>query len=133
MNKLAKISVLRRIATVLLVATLAVRALVPVGYMPGNILAGQLAELCPVASAATFTLLGSETSHEHHHGAEEADAYSIGVACPIGSSLFFDALPTILAPIELARQQHILSSTPIVRSYLAGVNPTYGARAPPSS
>ncbi|MEO1204573.1 MAG: hypothetical protein AAFX10_17860, partial [Pseudomonadota bacterium] len=45
------------------------RALIPLGYMPGNLLAGEFARLCPsVLPEATLA-----DSHHGHHGHGEAD------------------------------------------------------------
>jgi hypothetical protein len=131
-NTLIRKRILRRMTAALLVATLAVRALLPIGYMPGNVFAGEIAELCPVASAATFSLLGSSAGHDHHHG-DDADSISVSTACPIGSSLFFDALPTLPAPEQLQKfepvQQHAVGSRPKP----AVVAAAHRARAPPLS
>ncbi|MGI9201187.1 MAG: hypothetical protein ACR2QL_09020 [Woeseiaceae bacterium] len=124
---------LRRFATSLLVATLAVRALLPVGYMPGNLAAGEFAELCPVGSAATFQLLGSAATHGHHHDDNESDAVSIGTACPIGSSLFFDALPTLSAAAEQQNLQPIFENVARGLSVLTAPRSSHRARAPPLS
>ena len=132
MNNFLKKAGLRRIATSLLVATLAVRALLPMGYMPGNLAAGELAELCPVASAATFQLLGSAAEHSHHHG-DDSDAISVDTACPIGSSLFFDALPTLPSALELQDLQPVLAITARDQSVLTAPQTIHRARAPPLS
>jgi hypothetical protein len=101
--------------------------------MPGNLLAGELAQLCPVASAATFELLSSKATHQHHHGEPGKELPSVGSACPIGSSLFFDALLALDGFGSVALQQHELPPAIPVRSYLATFNRTYAARAPPHS
>ena len=120
-------------ATTLLLATLAVRALVPLGYMPGNLLAGEFAELCPVASAATFALLGDAATHDHHHGDESSSAVSVGSACPIGTSLYFDALPALQFTADLQLQQQVLHDAIVTRQFQATLAAAYAARAPPSS
>jgi hypothetical protein len=131
-NNFLKKAGLRRVATSLLVATLAVRALLPMGYMPGNLAAGEFAALCPVASAATFQLLGSAAEHSHHHG-DDSDTISIGTACPIGSSLFFDALPTLPTAVELQDLQAIFEITAEDQSVQTAPQTIHRARAPPLS
>lgn len=133
MNITLKSRRLRRTATHLLLATLALRALLPIGYMPGNLLAGELAALCPVASAATFELLDSSAAHEHHHGESGKELPSVGGACPIGSSLFFDALPSVATPLDLAVQPQQQPRAVSDRSYVATFHRIYPARAPPHS
>jgi hypothetical protein len=123
-----------RLATAsLLLATLAVRALLPMGYMPGNLLAGEFAKLCPVASAATFELLSSNTTHQHHHDESGKELPSVDSACPIGSSLFSDALIALDGFSSVELQQHELPNTIAFRSYLFPFKRTYPARAPPHS
>lgn len=133
MNIYLKNRGLRRAATRLLLATLALRALLPLGYMPGNLLAGEIAQLCPVTSAATFELLDPSSTHEHHHGEAGKKLPSVGSACPIGSSLFFDALPALDSPNNFALLRHELPHAVVVRSHLQIFSRTYSARAPPHS
>ncbi len=133
MNISLKSRGLRRAAISLLLATLAIRALLPLGYMPGNILAGEFAILCPVASAATFELLSSSRTHEHHHGEAGKELPSVGTACPIGSSLFFDALPTLDASAGFALSRYELPRAVTFHSHFATFSRTYAARAPPRS
>jgi len=124
---------LRRAAIGLLLATLAFRALVPLGYMPGNLLAGEIAQLCPAASAATFELLNSSSAHQHHHGEAGKELPSVGTACPIGSSLFFDALLALDSPSGVAVLRHELPRAVTVHSHYPSSSRTYAARAPPHS
>ena len=133
MNTFSKQSRLRRLATAILIATLAIRALVPVGYMPGNLIAGEFAELCPVASAATFELLGTQAGHEHHHGSTDAEAVSLGTACPIGSSLFFDALPTLAVITDAQAIVHVYQDALRPQTVVSIAFPNRHARAPPLS
>lgn len=137
MNTFLRQRLFRQFAAVLLLATLGVRALLPAGYMPGNLLDGKFAELCPVASAATFTLLAADTTHHHHgqHGNGERDdaAYSIDSACPIGSSLFADALPAADITISpVPRSRDFERATP-GSVFTSKPHRYYPARAPPVS
>lgn len=122
-----------RAALILLTTTLAVRALLPLGYMPGNLQDGTFAELCPVASAATYQLLGTAAEHKHDHGNDAADSYSVGSACPIGNSLFFDAIPSFLAQTKTLQQKHVLPEASITQSAAVAALRNYPARAPPLS
>jgi hypothetical protein len=132
MNNFLPTRVSHRIAAMLLIGSLAVRALVPLGYMPGNLLAGNLAELCPVASAATYTLLAAHDLHRHQHdGASGEAAYSIDSACPIGSTLFADALPAMFAPIDTLTVDGKFQLDLVARYYYPTLQPAYPARAPP--
>lgn len=80
-----------------LLLTLLLRAVVPLGYMPGDLLTGQLAALCPIGSAESWQLLNSldhaldqSLDHSgHHHGHVEHDsrAASGDEQCPIGEAL----------------------------------------------
>jgi len=99
--------------TALLVAlTLLLRAAVPLGYMPGNVFAGEFMVLCPAGSAPSFALLDAirehtGPAHEHHghhgHGAGTSDtgahehhdehAGAVDDRCPIGSALSLAFLP----------------------------------------
>ena len=132
MKILIRKPILSRLTAALLVATLAVRALLPIGYMPGNVFAGEVAELCPVASAATFSLLGSSEGHDHHQ-ADDADSFSVSTACPIGSSLFFDALPTLAPTLQVQRIEPVAQYAVPISPKLAVVTSTQRARAPPLS
>ncbi len=76
----------------ILAATLLLRAFIPVGYMPGNLLAGEFARLCATGLAAPL-------AHAGHHGAHDGTELSADKACPVGLALKFAALPT--AFIEL--------------------------------
>ena len=133
MNTSIRQSPRRRAVTGVLLASLAIRALVPPGYMPGHILDGEFMVLCPVASATTVALLQTRTSIEHHHGGPDTNGPSVSSACPIGSSLFFDVLPEVesrllpvlpqLLPARLSRDQvHVKS-----------IGQSHPARGPPHS
>jgi hypothetical protein len=78
-----------RAAACLILATLAVRALIPLGYMPGNLLAGEYMVLCPAGMPQSMIASGH---HEHHEPGEESA--SAEQACPIGSALQLAAVPT---------------------------------------
>ena len=135
MNTSIRHGLLHQIAAFLLLATLGIRALVPVGYMPGNLLDGKFAELCPVASAATYALLPAHDNHHHDHqsGGQDDAAYSMDSACPIGSSLFSDALPMADQMVEPAIRPQTFERPLFFRPHSAKQHRNYPARAPPVS
>lgn len=74
-----------------LFVALATRSLIPLGYMPGNLLAGEYMVLCPSGGGAMF--LDDAAAHRHSaHTAHDSNAPHEQVAgvderCPIGSVL----------------------------------------------
>ena len=135
MNTTMRHRLLHQFAAGLLLATLGVRALVPVGYMPGNLLDGKFAELCPVASAASYSLLPAHNGHHHDHqsGGKDDAAYSMDSACPIGSSLFSDALPMPDQRVEPVIRPQVFEPPLFFRPHSAQQHRNYPARAPPVS
>lgn len=114
-----------------LVACLLLRALIPIGYMPGSIPDGEWMMLCPVASAETYELMASP-GHAHH-GARDADAVSVGDACPIGSAL---ALVVVAFPGIPSVESAPVVSLPEFNSSLRQARPDavgFSPRAPPAS
>ena len=71
-----------RPAVQLAVLALVVRAAIPLGYMPGNVFAGEFMVLCPTGIPAAF--MEAITGHQHGHGGHTIDADR---DCPIGSAL----------------------------------------------
>ena len=123
-----------RLVSALLLGSLAIRALLPKGYMPGNLLAGNFAALCTVASAATYKLLTAPSSHGHQHSSTPGEAeYSIESTCPIGSGLFSDALPESGQPYALVPQIAGFSSRPTARFHALMPRRNYSPRAPPAA
>ena len=63
-------------------ATLALRSLIPLGYMPGDLLAGEFVVLCP-------TGVPLEVMRQLHRGHHDHDAKVVDVdqSCPVGSAL----------------------------------------------
>jgi hypothetical protein len=136
MHSFLRHSLASKITAALLLGTLAIRALLPLGYMPGNLLEGKFAELCPVASAATYALLPQDESHQHHahHGhATDGNDYSMDSACPIGTSLLADVLPGFDVQILLGAGPEVFHQLSTTRGYLARFESYYPARAPPLS
>lgn len=73
----------KRIPLLVLAALFLLRALIPAGYMPGNLLDGEFVRLCPVGlpEGAFGELHAGHSGHGAHSdtGAAEADA-----SCPAG-------------------------------------------------
>ena len=70
------------LAVRVLVLGLVVRSAIPLGYMPGNLLAGEFMVLCPTGVPAE--LLQALSGHHAHH---EMSTVDIDRECPIGSAL----------------------------------------------
>ncbi len=84
----------RRTLSLLLLATLLLRAAIPDGYMPAALGEGALFKLCPSGMPATVmaALTGAEHDQHHqhhqHNGADGAnDAHFNASQCPIGHML----------------------------------------------
>ena len=114
----------RRWAARLALAGILVRALIPLGYMPGNVLDGEFMVLCPSGLPANIV----HALHGHH----DADAaLELDRACPIGGALHYAALPTdaVDAADPESHQLFIAQEPGIFR----GTKPLrlFRARAPP--
>lgn len=117
---------IRRFAAGLALIGLVARAMIPLGYMPGNLLAGEFMVLCPSGLPANV----AHALHNHHDAATvtvEADK-----ACPIGAALQYAALPTdAAATVQATPMQPAESPDPVS---LQGLKPLrlFLARAPPT-
>ncbi|MEO0437581.1 MAG: hypothetical protein AAF098_11805 [Pseudomonadota bacterium] len=138
--------------------SLAARILVPLGFMPGNVFAGEFLLPCPSAMPASVFQLGLErmgsesrahqttashlghAGHEHHFAgstatASSGDADLVGSErqCPIGSALSADIHSStssyIAVPPSLPPGTAITSSALTLNQVFA----RYYARAPPVS
>ncbi|MDZ7644299.1 MAG: hypothetical protein U5K76_08910 [Woeseiaceae bacterium] len=117
---------LRRTTGVALAACLVLRALIPGGYMPGNLLAGEFMVLCPEGLPPVDMMPGHAG-----HGDPDLPALDADRSCPIGTALL------AAAPAPEAGQVATL-----VRGAATGVPPAvspprrhspagYRPRAPP--
>ena len=121
----------------MLLALVALRALVPVGYMPGSI-GGLILELCheSVPPAVLAALRGETNSGGHHHGHHgnlAADHSDHDEACNFGhllSQAFVDSSISIEVPL-----QDIVTPTIPVQRHRAELAPRYrlSARGPPAA
>jgi hypothetical protein len=97
-----------RFALVMVLATLALRAVVPAGFMPAAIGNGLPFEMCPSAVPAEILAAMSGAGHSHHqhhagHNAAGSDGHFNTGDCPIGQALsaavaFDDLQPAVIAP-----------------------------------
>ncbi len=125
----------------------AMRAVVPTGYMPGSIPAGEWMVLCPANSAAAYALLeaiapagtGGHDHHAHHghhghHGADSANGASAGApeSCPLGTALGQTALvdDPAAASQTLPRAAGVLPP-PVAAPRAHPIDRHYPVRGPP--
>lgn len=87
---------IRRIAAGVAIIGLLARALIPLGYMPGNLLAGEFMVLCPSG------LPGRVGASLHHHHETSETAFDADRTCPIGAALQYAALPTDVVEADLS-------------------------------
>jgi len=113
-----------RLATHLLLLTFCVRALVPAGYMPGDLDDGWHLKLCPDGlTQSSFTgLLGHQHDHEH-----SADSVS---TCELSG---FSAEPTTDCQTDSNTLQRVVQALQDIRPQTKfGETPkTHHSRAPP--
>jgi hypothetical protein len=124
--------------TLLLVAALALRGLIPDGYMPVAGATGMSVELCPGAGALPPGLAGhahaSQPGHAGHAGHRSGDAgaahhaaclFSTGASAAFAASL---AAPALMAPALTA-----CGERPCVRHFVPAILRAQSSRGPPSS
>ena len=82
-------TVSKQAAVFALLTGLLLRALTPIGYMPGTAGSGFLFELCPDQLPAGVNLYDASASHQHHHGDPGSEEQSASPdQCQIGHLLF---------------------------------------------
>jgi hypothetical protein len=94
------------LAIAMTLACVAVRSLIPVGYMPGNLLLGETVAMCPVASEGPLRLINwrqPNADRADNHGQHDDRDRSGDETCPIGNALLAAAvssepLPQIVIP-----------------------------------
>lgn len=118
----------RRNALLLLLAAMSLRAIVPIGYMPGSLESGLLFELCPDGMpAAMMQALGGH----HHHGGGDSEAMSLSFEkCAMGHLFASAAISStdVVAP-ELPEPPAYLPIPPLL--LIAAAPAPYSSRAPP--
>ena len=109
-----------------LVALLLLRAIVPVGYMPGSIKGDSWFELCPDGLPQNFV---AALKGEHHHHGDSDSAPGVG-ECAFGDMLSPQAADTLqslaAAPICAGFERAQFSSR-----FCAAARAVYRSRAPP--
>ncbi len=116
----------RRLAGGVAVAGLLARALIPLGYMPGNLLAGEFMVLCPSG------LPGQIAESLHHHHGESETVFDADRTCPIGAALQYAAIPTDVVDTDVSAG---FREAPVAEPVaLLGLRPLrrFHARAPPA-
>ena len=115
-----------RLRLALVLAALVMRAVIPLGYMPGNLLAGEFMILCPTGLPAGFALPG-----EHHHHADDAPMVDAERACPIGAALQQAALPADHNPAPTIERFPDAGLAPAPVPVFVNPPARYHSRAPP--
>lgn len=105
---------------------LGARAIIPLGYMPGDLLAGEFMVLCPSSNAPELF-----KSEHHAHADHKKSGIDADTTCPIGTVLLVAAISAPLAPsLELPKPELAL----VVREWglvAKSVAPRHRSRAPP--
>ena len=115
----------RKTCVMLALGSLMLRALIPLGYMPGNALAGEFVVLCPSGLSAEI----AQALHSGHH--HDQSAIDMDAECPIGSALQSAALPTLLpSPQLLATPERFVVPVTIARAAQQSAH-YYTIRGPP--
>ena len=119
----------RRNALTLLLAAMALRAIIPVGYMPGSLGGELLFEMCPEGMpTAMVQALGGK----HHHGGGDDEAATPGLEqCPMGHLLTPAAATnsSTTAALEPPHRPVFLEAPRFV--VLVAAPTAYFSRAPP--
>jgi hypothetical protein len=117
-----------RNSLLLLLAAMALRAIVPVGYMPGSLGGDLLFEMCPDGMpAAIVQALGGE---HHHGGGDDGSTTSSVEQCPMGHLLTPAAPPS--ETIEVVAQAHAPTFNAVPHIVATTATPVpYQSRAPP--
>jgi hypothetical protein len=117
---------IRRQAVIATVACLLVRALIPLGYMPGNVLDGEYMVLCPAGLAA-----GVVADSHHQHGGDGESFVDADRTCPLGTALQSAALlPGDSIPFESSKIP-VIGSAPQNDVFNTRFQAKYRSRAPP--
>lgn len=100
-----------------LFVALAMRSLIPLGYMPGNLLTGEFMVLCPSGGGALFLGDGAAHRHASHAGhastANPEQIAGVDARCPIGSVLLSGAAPAeVDSSHDLPLSRHLHAGTP---------------------
>lgn len=125
-----------RIASMLVWATFACRALTPLGYMPASIDEGGPYILCAGGWQAElvryFDARRGDSHHgAHHHGAVDHDRHGSGAECPIGAS--FAAVIPVALQFQVALPPPVAPAAEPTRApAVSAPYKRYHSRAPPA-
>ena len=112
--------------------TFFLRALIPVGYMPGNLLEGEFVRLCPAGLPA----LSVHEGHAGHHGSQGDGEYSadseLSSVCPLGAGLGQAGLPGALPARVTPSATAGLAPPATDESPPAPTGVAFRSRAPPT-
>jgi hypothetical protein len=113
---------------------LAMRALVPAGYMPGTLGGGPWFELCSDAFPAGFSLQAQATAH-HHHAASDGENTDTAASsdCSFGHIVSGAVLPGGIAFFAGDRPASLPIATEISDPHAAQTKLRPRTRAPPSA
>lgn len=116
-----------------LACTFMVRALIPVGYMPGNLLEGEFVRLCPAGLPALTGHAGQDGHAGHHENVDSIPAdVELSSVCPLGAALgqagLIDAQPAPFLPAAAAG----LTAPATDESPPAPTGVAFRSRAPPA-
>lgn len=127
---IARLRRLNRLVTALAAVTILLRAIIPLGYMPGNALAGEFMVLCPAGvPAAVMEVLHPDHGH---HGGHAASVINADRDCPIGSALQPAWLPADFAVTALELAPFAAPQFYFSESFSGLVPRRYESRAPPA-
>lgn len=115
-----------------LLVGLATRAIIPAGYMPGNLLAGELMVMCPAGGATTIALLQPKKPHQHPHHGDGSETRSADESCPIGLALLLDAISDVPAAPDATLQVNQPIKSVMGTQRLPEAARMYSTRAPPN-
>jgi len=121
----------RRLVLVAALATLALRALTPDGYMPGSAESGLVYELCPDGMPAEIMQALAGDTHHHHHGGDGSTSVSGTEQCPIGHMLASAIAVDTGAVPDVLPEAPVFTDAPVVFHFRAPAT-AYRSRAPPA-
>ena len=122
----------RQFLLVATLATLALRALAPDGYMPGSAKSGLLYELCPEGMPVEIMqALAGDSQHHHHGNAGEATLATDSEQCPIGHMLASAIAMDVTPASEMLPDTPVYDDVPVAVLFRTSVI-AYRSRAPPA-
>ncbi len=124
----------RQLVTLCVLASFAIRAFAPLGYMPSTSGSGLFFELCPEQLPAGFVVSNSSSSHNHHnHSDSDTPTTEKGAdQCQVGH-LLLSALAIDTPVIDGIDVERISEYAPITAgTVISKTASAYRSRAPPA-